>query len=268
MKKKINYKDKFYSIASIILTIVLLLYITSSYNKRIVVVRDFPEIMQKGKINIVTEYNSIDYYLAGDTIAGLQYDICKYIEKRSGLEADIFVENNMDICINGLENKTYDIIARNIPVTNEKKKLLLFTIPITQSKLVLIQRKPFPDDSFSLIRNQIDLAYKEVYVPKKSAAILRLRNLSEEIAEPIYIKEIEDYSAEQLIGMVANSQIDYAVVDKELASKNSELYPEIDSETDISFTHFQAWAVRKSSPVLLDSLNIWLSDFKKEHLQD
>ncbi|MDR0546659.1 MAG: glutamine ABC transporter substrate-binding protein, partial [Dysgonamonadaceae bacterium] len=34
---------------------------------------------------------------------------------------------------------------------------------------------------------------------------------------------------------------------------------------DISFTQLQAWAVRKSSPVLLDSLNVWMTEYISRH---
>ena len=43
----------------------------------------------------------------------------------------------------------------------------------------------------------------------------------------------------------------------------SKHYPEIDFSTDISFTQFRSWALRLTSPLLLDSLNIWLKDTKK-----
>ena len=226
--------------------------------------RDFQEIEASEVLNVVIEYNSVDYYVSGDTIAGLQHELCQYIENRSGLRVNIQLENNLDICIKGLKDETYDIIARNIPITNENKEFLSFTIPITQNKQVLVQRKPLFENSLLFIRNQIELAGKKIYVPKNSPSILRLQNLSEEIAEPIYIEEIEAYSAEQLIYMVAYEEIDYTVVDKELAKKNMKLFSEIDSSIDISFTQLQAWAVRNSSPILLDSLNIWIEDFKKQ----
>ncbi|GHT75204.1 glutamine ABC transporter substrate-binding protein [Bacteroidia bacterium] len=221
--------------------------------------RDFTEIHKSGVLNVVTSYNSIDYYISGDTINGLQYDWCKYIEKRSDLKVNIFLENNLEICIQKLENNTYDIIALSIPITNENRKIVNFTVPITQNKQVLVQRKPAENDTH-FIANQIQLAHKTVYVSQHSPVILRLKNLSEEIAEPVYIKEVPEYTDEQLIYMVSGSSIDYAVVDKQIALQNSKLFPNIDTQTDISFTQLQAWAVRKNSPILLDSLNVWISE--------
>ncbi|MDR2622613.1 MAG: transporter substrate-binding domain-containing protein [Dysgonamonadaceae bacterium] len=218
--------------------------------------RDLPEIMKDKTLNVVMESGS------DDSIAGFQYELCKYIGKRSDLTVQIIPENNFNLCIQGLKNNTYDVIARNISITNENKQYLAFTVPITISNQVLVQRQSDETDSTQIfICNQIDLADKTVYVIKNSAATLRLKNLSEEIAESIHIREISDNSSENLIYMVCNKEIDYAVVDKTLARKIASQLPEIDYSMDIGFNQLQAWAVRPSSPILLDSLNVWITDF-------
>jgi len=227
--------------------------------------RDLSEIKENNTLNVVTEYNSVDYYFEGDSSAGFQYDLCRFISDRSGLTIRFFLENNLETAIRKLENSEYDVIAQSIPITNENKQRLAFTVPVTQNKQVLVQRKNAGNDSVPLITTQLGLANRTVYVTKNSPAILRLNNLAEEIAEPVYIKELADYTSEQLIYRVANKEIDYAVVDKEIALKNAALFPELDFSLDISFTQLQAWALRKTSPVLLDSLNVWITAFKVFH---
>ena len=61
--------------------------------------------------------------------------------------------------------------------------------------------------------------------------------------------------------MVAGGDIDLTVSDEKTAEKLAQALPEIDIETDISFTQLESWAVRKDSPVLLDSLNNWFNRF-------
>jgi membrane-bound lytic murein transglycosylase MltF len=63
--------------------------------------------------------------------------------------------------------------------------------------------------------------------------------------------------------MVASGEIEYTVCDEKVALQLSEELPEIDIETDISFTQIESWAVRIDSPILLDSVNSWLSRFKE-----
>jgi membrane-bound lytic murein transglycosylase MltF len=247
-------------IVGFILFSFLVYFITNIIFAKEISVRDYPEIQASGVLNIVTEYNSVDYYVSGDSIAGVQYDLANYVKERSGLEVKIHLENNLETSIEKLQNNVYDIIAQNIPITNESKKDLNFTIPIAKNRQVLVQRKPVENDTIPFISNQIDLGNKTIHVAKNSPAILRLKNLVEEIAEIIYIEEIEHYTAEHLIYMVHAKDIDYAVVDNEIALKNAVLFPEIDFTTEISFTQFQAWVVRKNAPILLDSLNTWLQN--------
>ena len=95
-----------------------------------------------------------------------------------------------------------------------------------------------------------------------SPAILRLNNLSHEIGDTIFIVEDPTYEAEQLVMMVASGDIDFTLCDEKMAMRLAKLLPEIDIETDISFTQLESWAVRKDSPALLDSLNSWLVRFK------
>ena len=162
-----------------------------------------------------------------------------------------------------LEKNKCDIIARNIPITSDIKEEYLFTEPIVLNKQVLVQRTEEANKGIKPLRNQLDLAGKTLYIPKDSPARLRLQNLGHEIGDTIYVVEDELYSGEQLAIMVAKGDIDYAVCDQQIATLSQKQLPEIDIKTDISFTQLQSWAVRKDSPILLDSLNSWLDQIRK-----
>lgn len=98
---------------------------------------------------------------------------------------------------------------------------------------------------------------------KGSPALLRIHNLIDEIADTIYINEVELYGPEQLLAMVSGGDIDYAVCDENIARASIDDFPNLDINTDISFTQFYAWGVSKHSPALLDSLNVWLNDLSR-----
>lgn len=225
--------------------------------------RDYPEIRQEGIIRLVTEYNQSGYYVSGDTIEGFQYELSREIAKLSGLEVQIHLVMSLSESFDELLDNKCDIIARNIPITSDIKKNFLFTEPIVFNKQVLIQRTEKANQGTSPLRNQLDLAGKTVYIPKDSPALLRLQNLAHEIGDTIYVIEEELYSGEQLAIMVAKGDIDYAVCDQQIARQSKQQLPEIDIDTDISFTQLQSWAVRKNAPILLDSLNNWLEQIKK-----
>ncbi len=225
--------------------------------------RDFDDIKSSGVFRIATEYNSIGFFVSGDTVSGFQSDLVKLLEKRFKIKVEIAVVMSLKESMQGLSQKKYDIIARPIPVTTELRKHYLLSKPIMYNRQVLVQRKKGMGKPSVLLRNQVNLIKRTIYVSKNSQAIVRLRNLSSEIGDTIYVKEVDRYNDEQLIALVAKGVIDYAACDESLARKLQVIYPEIDAETDISFTQFQAWVVRKDSPALLDSINLWLSEIKK-----
>lgn len=225
--------------------------------------RDFLEIMSSKQLNVVTDYNAIGYFVSGDSVLGFQYELLKALETSWNVKVNVFLENNLNENLEGLSLQRYDIVARNIPVNVQLRDSFAFTNPISLNKSVLVQRKMEFNDSVAPIRKQLDLANKTIYVPTGSPVILRLQNLSHEIGDTVYIQQDETYASEQLVMMVASGDIDYTVCDQQIAEQLAKQLPEIDFDTDISFTQLESWAVRKESSELLDSLNNWLHEFSK-----
>lgn len=227
--------------------------------------RDYNEIIDSGIFNVVTDYNTIGYFISGDSVVGFQYEIMKALEYDWNVDINIFLENSLDDNLKGLQTQKYDLVARNIAVNSELREMFYFTEPITLNKLVLVQRRAEYNKGIEPIRQHLDLVKKNIYVPEDSPSILRLTNLSHEIGDTINIIEHETYETEQLVMMVASGNIDFTVCDERVALILSETFPEIDIETDISFTQIESWALRKDSPNLLDSLNSWFNTFKNSN---
>lgn len=230
--------------------------------------RDYPEIKKEGVLRMVTEYNQSGYYVSGDTLQGFQYELSQAIAQISGLEVQTHLVMSLTESFKELSENACDVIARNIPITSEMRDNYLFTEPIVFNKQVLVQRTAEANNGQAPLRNQLDLAQKTLYIPKDSPALLRLQNLEHEIGDTIYVIEDELYSTEQLMIMVAKGDIDYAVCDQQIARQTQKDLPEVDITTDISFTQLQSWAVRKDSPILLDSLNSWLQQIKDNGVYD
>lgn len=227
--------------------------------------RDFAQIREEGVMRVVTAYSPTDYYISGDSVLGFQYELCQAIARLAGVEIQIRLETSLATSFELLTDRRVDVIAQNIPVTTDNKVDFLFTEPIVLDRQVLVQRMPEGEGADStLIRDQLDLAGKTVYIPKDSPAKLRLRNLGREIGDTIYVVEDELYSSEQLVMRVAKGEIDYVVCDQYIADYLKGWLPEIDAQTNISFTQFQSWAVRPESVELRDSLNHWLERLRAD----
>ena len=226
--------------------------------------RDYAAIAKEGILRIATEYNSISFYVDGDTVSGFHYELIEAFARDKGLKAEIIPLMSFEERLKGLAEGRFDVIAFGILATSELKDSLLLTTPIVLNKQVLVQRKATEESDSLYIHSQLDLAQRTLHVVKGSPSILPIQNLGNEIGDTIYIKEIEKYGPEQLISLVAHGDIDYAVCDESIARAVADSLPQIDINTAISFTQFYSWAVSKQSPVLLDSLNTWLDKFQKE----
>jgi membrane-bound lytic murein transglycosylase F len=135
---------------------------------------------------------------------------------------------------------------------------------------VLVQRKPrnwrsvTPEESDKkLVRNQLDLARKTIYVQAGSSHAEQLISLAREVGDSINIIEVP-FDQEKLIQHVANGEIEYTVCDENVAQVNSTYYPNIDVNTPVSFSRNTAWGIRKNnSEELLKELNRWIATYKK-----
>lgn len=68
---------------------------------------------------------------------------------------------------------------------------------------------------------------------------------------------------EDLIEMVANGKIDYALADNNIARLNKTYYNNIDIKLNISFPQRSAWAVRTNEPELAKAIDKWAENNTK-----
>jgi len=228
------------------------------------------QIKERGKLVGITDYNSTNYFIYRGKPMGFQYDLLKRYADHLDVELEIKVYKDMDRSFKAIEEGEADVMAFNLAVTEARKKRVNFTVPYAQTRQVLVQRKP--DDWRSMtrrelernmLRNQLELKGKVVYVRANSSYEQRLRNLSEEIGGGIRVIEKDDYSEEQLISLVARGEIDYTICDENVAKVNSTYYPNIDVKTAISFPQNLAWGVPRQADSLLNNVNNWIRSFKK-----
>ena len=73
---------------------------------------------------------------------GFEYDLLERFCAHIGVELSIEVVEDMDEITGLLNENQGDVIAANYTVTNQRKKDVLFTKPVLQTKQVLVQRLP------------------------------------------------------------------------------------------------------------------------------
>jgi len=229
------------------------------------------KIKKRGKLIAVTDYNSTNYFVYRGTPMGYQFELLKLLADHLEVKLVLEINNDINECFEGLNTGEYDIIALGLTVTKERNRIVDFTTPITQTRQVLVQRKPdkwrkmrtYDEVERHLIRNPLQLAGKTINIQKNTTFYSRLKNLSDEIGDSIFIIEDPDKEVEELITDVVNKDIDYTISDEHIALVNKKYYPDIDVKTPISFQQNIAWAVKKGDSILLAEINNWLESFNK-----
>jgi membrane-bound lytic murein transglycosylase F len=224
-------------------------------------VHDLPQILESGRLSVVTDSSSVGFSMKGDSVFGFQYEIVKAFADTLGLELVISEQKDMKTRMNGLIKGDYDIVANFMPITTEWKNDVLFTNPFFTSRQLLVQRITKDSVQSVKIKKLDDLANKTIYITENSPFKMRIKHLSDEIANPINILEMKDVSPERLFHLVSMGKIQYTICDEQFAQKLRIRYPNIDVSLPISFEQQQAWAVYIKSPKLLNELNDFLTDF-------
>ncbi len=232
---------------------------------------DFPQIKERGKLIALTGYNAISYFIYKGQPMGYEYELLQLLCNDMNLDLEIKVVKSLDSMFIKLDNNKGDIIAHNLTVTKERLQKAAFTKRLNVVYQVLVQRKPqnwrkmkLHEIEKQLIRSPLDLIGKKISIRKGSVYYKRLQNLSDEIGGDIQIVPMStEYGVSDLIQMVDKGEIEYTIADNNIAELNSAYYKNIDVKTKISLPQRTAWAVRKTSPLLLQEVNNWIQKMKK-----
>jgi membrane-bound lytic murein transglycosylase F len=228
------------------------------------------EILKRGKLVAITNNTPTNYFIYKGKPMGYQYELLRDFTKYLGVKLEIKMVNNISDAIDSLKNHKADILAMGLTIVSDRKKNIDFTLPITQTYQILIQR--IPEDQLNsrpssiekhLIRDVTDLAHKTVYVEEGSSYVTRLKNLQNEIGEPINIRTYSgNITVDSIMSLVSSGEIDYAVSEDYTAKFFLKYHPNLDIKTPVSLTQNLAWAVPKNSTTLLDTCNSWIEKNK------
>ncbi len=233
---------------------------------------DLPQIKKRGKLIAITGYNAYSYFIYKGQPMGYEYELLQRLGKYLNLKIEIKVESKIEKMFRMLNNGEGDLIAFNLTVNKERLKKVAFTHYHNITTQVLVQRRPknwrrmrLDEIRSHLITSPLDLVGKTIYVRAGSSYLTRLQHLSDEIGGDINIVEADSsLNTEDLIEMVAKGEIDYTVADRNVAELNQAYYPNLDVSLEISLPQKIAWAVRKTSEQLLDTINAWIDKMRKK----
>lgn len=234
------------------------IFVSCINQKEQVTAYDFPALLARDTITVLTINSSTSYFIYRDQPMGYHYDMVKDFTEAHGLTLQIKLAHNTTELKNRLLHGEGDLIAYDFPVLSEFKDSLLYSGLSHVTFQVLVQRSE-PGDT--LLTDVTQLIGKVVHVLPNSKYLSRLVNLNEELGGGINIKIVEGDSiaTEDLIREVSTGEIAYTIADEHVARLNRTYFRNIDIGVQLSFSQRSSWAVRSDMPILADSLNSWFA---------
>lgn len=217
---------------------------------------DLEEIQQSGEIIVLTLYGPTSYFDYRGAMIGYQYQVSEQFGESIGAKVRVEVARTVEEMVTKLKNGDGDVIAYNLPVTNEYKKDLQYCGEEIITNQILVQPK-----GKNQIKDVTELVGKDIYVSRKRYAD-RLKNLNNELGGGIKIHVIpaDSLTTEELIEKVAKGQIPLTISENDLLQFNQRTYPNLDFSLKVSFEQRASWAVRKDSPNLAKAIDEWFKE--------
>lgn len=229
---------------------------------------EWKTILSRGTLIAATDFNSINYFIFNGRPRGFQYELLQYFARSLNLRLVIVTPPDLSAAFEMLQNHECDIIARNLFPLEERKKTMAFSSPILHTRQVLVQQKEIPADSTlssgekKTVRRLADLEGTSIFVPVNSSFVSTLKKIADSASLHFSLVEVP-VGTEKLLEMVSRGDIDYTACDELTAMAYQDRYPNLDFSFPLTPFQYLSWGLRKSSPVLLDTLNKWIAGFKK-----
>ncbi len=221
------------------------------------VLNDLPQILEQKELCVITLESSLSYFTDGDNIMGYEYTLCSDYAESLGVDLRWIVASNLNQMRQLLLEGKGDVIVYRMPMSKENKSLMAFANNVQKTYPVLIQSLQ------DTITDATGLIGRQVYTRKHSRYWHLLNNLNEELGGGIDIVEVDSLNIDRLIRCVADGVLPLTVADYEVALLNSSFVPHFSSSVALGLEQEYAWAVRKTSPELLASINDWYEPHRR-----
>ncbi|MEX1003308.1 MAG: transporter substrate-binding domain-containing protein [Crocinitomicaceae bacterium] len=224
--------------------------------------RTWKDIQEEGVIRVLAENSPASYFIYRGRNMGFEYEMLHEFAKDIDMELKVQMVNDLDEMYDLLCNCKGDIVAAHLTVTDKRKKLIDFSTPHLVTHDVLVQRIPHDTDTVNVLITEIEqLKNKTLHIWKSSSFYDNIQKINRSLNLNMTIVATEGAMiTEELMRQVSEGEIDYTIADQSVAQIDMNYYDNLDISLKLSQDNEIAFALRKNSGTLLDTLNFWLND--------
>jgi membrane-bound lytic murein transglycosylase F len=211
-------------------------------------------IISRGSLRVAVDNNSSSFYIYRGRRMGYEYELLLDLGKELGVEIEFVVASGFDEAFGKLEDGRVDLIAMNVQQNEERESFVTFTESLGATSTVLVGREK--------LTSWDSLGSDTVYVRKGAVYKSQLELLKDSLHLDFSILEVQDHE-EILLDRVYEQEVRWTVAEKNVAQTNATYYDELQLGLEVAKEEPVTWAMRSSSPELLQAVNSWLVE-KKE----
>lgn len=220
---------------------------------------DMDSLLRRGTLRVVTDYNTINYFVHKDIAVGYQYELVTEYCKHAGLTLDLSVCNDNEKNVQDLDRGGVDLVVTTLIADTLGEGRMAFTEPYGRSVQVLVQHNT------DKIRTSLrELADDTVSVLANSFYARTLYNYNDTTdTTGVVVDEIEHYDTEQILQLVAEREVSRTLCLETIVRANKWYYPNLDFSVAVGPEYDLAWGVRPNAELLKADIDEWLRGFKK-----
>lgn len=217
-------------------------------------------ILERGELHISTFYNTTDYYVYQGITRGFHYDLAQDFADYLGVKLRIVeVNNNIDTAIRRLQTGQFEVLAVSMTQTPERSKQIRFSDPFFHTGEVLVQHR-----SNRPITNLMELDGAEIFLSKNATAYRGvLQQIQDSLNIHIRVTESDQYTYEDVLHMVETGEIQYTVIDENIAQASGFSMQNIDYSLKLKENISISWATSSDGGLLTEEINRWLETMRK-----
>ncbi len=216
-------------------------------------------IQQAGELRVITRNSPTTYYLGPKGYAGFEFDLVNLFADFIGVRPKFIVVESFNEIIPRLARGEAHLAAAGLTVTEKRKRLVRFAVPVQQITQQLVYRA-----GNRRLRRYEELIGSDIEVVAGSSHVARLVELKAEYPQLSW-HENRELDNEDLLYIIWEKLIDFTVADSNLLAVVRRFYPELRIAFDITDPQDLAWAFPHSEDTsLYDEATRFLQHVRKD----
>lgn len=211
-------------------------------------------ILSRGTLRVAVDNNSSSFYIYRGRRMGYEYELLLDLGKEMAVQVEFVVASDIDEAFTKLEEGKVDLIAMNVTQNAERESFVSFTESLGTISTVLVGREK--------VASWDSLGKDTVVVRKGALYKSQLEQIKDSLSLDFTILEVQDHE-ETLLDRVYEQELRWTVAEKNVAQTNATYYDELQVGLEVSKEEPVTWALRSTSPNLLQAVNSWLVEKKK-----